>query len=240
MTSSPVADGSLVLETDAPLTNQTGGTSAPTISSTGTEAPTEIVILTPAIEGGTQNPTIAEGATITPTIVGETIAPTTAGLTSDPSLTPGGDSTLAPTVIDGNRTLAPSVGTNATPPETVEEFLTQKLTHDGSLETPGTPQNEAFTSLSTNFPNLVYPDNSAEITQIYALSTLFFATNGTNWRMREAWPGPNPVCGQVGVTDAWFGVMCNANGFVINLDLRENDLFGDLPSEIRGLTTLGK
>ena len=122
----------------------------------------------------------------------------------------------------------------------MEEFLTRTLTDDGSLTTPGTPQNDAYESLITNFPNLAVGVNDAEITQTYSLNTLFYSTNGTLWRMRDSWTGPDPVCGDVGVTDAWFGITCNAEGSIISLDLRENDLFGVLPSEIRALVSLGK
>lgn len=83
------------------------------------------------------------------------------------------------------------------------------------------------------------PDNEDEITQIYALNTIFFATNGTNWRVRDRWTGPTAVCGAE-PDNSWYGVTCNADSQVVEIDLEENDLFGQLPSEIRALVTLGK
>jgi hypothetical protein len=125
--------------------------------------------------------------------------------------------------------------------ETVEQFLQRTLTDDGSLTEPGTPQNDALIALETNFPDLSPSDGEEErrdITQIFSLNTIFFATNGTMWRLNTDWLGPAPLCGDGSGQQPWFGVFCDPEGNVVDLTIVENDLMGQLPSEIRGLSSL--
>ena len=102
----------------------------------------------------------------------------------------------------------------------------------------------AFTSLTTNFPSLD-PNNGqndqTQITQIYAFNTIYFSTDGPNWRNRDGWTGFSDPCFQ----PTWHGVICDSplEGSVaaaVELNLAANDLMGPLPSELRGLTSLRK
>jgi hypothetical protein len=114
-------------------------------------------------------------------------------------------------------------------------FLRETLTDDGSLDRKGTPQNEALMAIQANFPALNPddgPDVQEEITQMYALNTLYFSTSGSSWVDGTGWTGPTPTC-------EWPRVSCTGAS-VVQLDLSSNDLMGGLPSEIRGLTALGK
>ena len=142
--------------------------------------------------------------------------------------------TFAPTPEgDNSTTLSPSTG-NVTD-ETVVQFLTRTLTIDASLETPGTAQNDALTALETNFPDLDPVngvDDQRTITQVYSLNTLYFSMSGDSWMMNTNWLGPMTPC------DGWTGLICDDQLEIINLDLSANDLFGTLPSEIRGLSNL--
>lgn len=120
--------------------------------------------------------------------------------------------------------------------ETTLQLLERSLTQDGSISQAGTPQNQAFTALETSFPNLTPMNgNQKEIAQIYSLNTIYFSLNGTAWRIRTGWAGSTDPC----VEPLWFGVRC-ATGKVVELNLAANDLFGMLPSEIQGLSNLGK
>jgi hypothetical protein len=133
-------------------------------------------------------------------------------------------------------TSAPTVYTGAD--ETVEEFLARILTDDGALQRAGSPQAEALQSITTNFPDLDPnngPQDRTDITQTYALATLYYSTNGTDWAKKDGWPGPTPPCGDA----PWYGVVCDGSGKVVNVNLGANDLYGELPSEVRGLTNLG-
>lgn len=209
------------------------------------------------IPPGGETPTPSGDSADPPTFspsTGVPLPPTIAPATIDPAtIAPSGleiptNSTSSPTqtsVVPGETTPptdAP-VGEGTAPPtpesgETIAMFLTRTLTDDGSLEMPGTPQNQALQALESNFPGLALPGDQGEITQIYALNTLFYSTNGTNWRIQESWTGPTPVCGEMGITNEWFGVFCNEAGQVTDIMLNGNDLFGDIPSEIRGLPSL--
>jgi Leucine-rich repeat (LRR) protein len=124
----------------------------------------------------------------------------------------------------------------------VEAFLTRTLTTDGSLQTAGTPQNNALLSMTETFP-MLDPSAGAEeqnlISSIYALEVIYFSTSGDNWRDRTNWLGPTPPCGdETGASGTWFGVACDADLFVTDIELPENDLFGELTSEIKALTKL--
>ena len=190
----------------------------------------------PSASPGTSPPSSTTNApTSSPNGPGDTTAPTSAPVGGGTAPPDGGATTSPTTAPVGGATSAP------TPPlGSIAEFLAQTLTDDGSLETPGTPQNQALNTLEQNFPDLVLPANADEITQIYALNTLFYASNGTNWRQREAWTGPSTVCGEMGVADQWFGVECDTDDMVTEIMLVSNDLFGTIPSEIRGLQALRK
>ena len=63
-----------------------------------------------------------------------------------------------------------------------------------------------------------------------ALVALFQATNGTEWRENTNWLTPVPV-------DDWHGVVVKFD-FVMDLDLSENNLSGELPPELDQLTNL--
>jgi hypothetical protein len=122
--------------------------------------------------------------------------------------------------------------------DSLEEFLSQTLTDDGSLTEIGTPQNQAFVLLSTLNPELdpSDPTDQIEITERYALNTLYFATDPTNWKNSDLWATAGPPCGGTS-TERWHGLICDSSGLV-HILLPDNDLFGQLPSEIRGLIKL--
>ena len=261
-TVSPVSGTNSPVMFSSPPTSTPGGTLMPAGTGTippvglGTSSPTSAPVIgsqQPTGQGttvpiGTGLPTISSipssSGTAAPTVSpGGTLPPQGVG-TGNPTQTSVPDGTFAPTPSDG--TLAPStLGTQApVGMETVEEFLTRTLTDDGSIQISGTPQNLAFTSLTTNFPSLD-PNNGqndqTQITQIYAFNTIYFSTDGPNWRNRDGWAGSSDPCFQ----PTWHGVMCNSplEGSVataVELNLAANDLMGPLPSELRGLTSLRK
>ena len=136
-------------------------------------------------------------------------------------------------------TLAPSLSNQPTSMGvnlTLESFLNQTLTPDGSIAKTGTPQNKAFVALQKTNPELNpnNPRDQLEITQKYSLNTLYFATDGGNWSVSDSWTTSAAVC------SPWFGVTCLGSRVVVGLKLTSNDLMGNLPSEIRGLTSLSK
>ena len=72
---------------------------------------------------------------------------------------------------------------------------------------------------------------SIPVTERDALVAIYNATNGENWARRQNWLSTAPV-------GTWYGVTTNASGRVIELNLSENLLVGEIPSELGSLTNL--
>lgn len=70
-----------------------------------------------------------------------------------------------------------------------------------------------------------------ELENTYLLSVLYFATEGRAWFNSNVWASEEPYC-------SWWGVLCDENLDVIELDLDTNNLVGTLPAELGLLFTL--
>ena len=66
-----------------------------------------------------------------------------------------------------------------------------------------------------------------------ALTAIYNATGGANWRRDDNWLSDKPI-------DEWHGVHADDDGLVLVLDLAENELNGEIPSEIGDLANLEK
>ncbi len=64
-----------------------------------------------------------------------------------------------------------------------------------------------------------------------ALSTFYYATNGPDWTNSDSWLTDTPV-------GDWYGVVTDDEGRVVELNLRENELSGEIPPELDSLTNL--
>ena len=64
-----------------------------------------------------------------------------------------------------------------------------------------------------------------------ALAVLHNATDGPNWNINTNWLSDRPI-------GEWHGVTTNSNGRVIKLELFSNQLTGEIPPELGGLTSL--
>ena len=64
-----------------------------------------------------------------------------------------------------------------------------------------------------------------------ALAALYNATNGSSWRDDTNWVSSRPL-------GEWHGVSTDADGRVTELDLRDNQLSGSIPSELGNLANL--
>jgi hypothetical protein len=218
-----------ITQTSAP-TGSGPGTQAPTGAPSGAGVPVESAVPSQQPSPGTIAPTPVDSGTgtLSPTaspVDGGTVAPTGS---SEP--------TQAPTTF----TQAPSLSSQPTlgPTEklTLESFLFQTLTDDGTLTAQDTPQNLALLRLEETNPDLdpnVLADQ-VEITQKYALNVLYYTTEGESWVNSTDWTTASPTCD-------WFGIECDATDRirVVDVNLAENDLVGLIPSEIRGLGDLG-
>ena len=164
----------------------------------------------------------------------------TATFSPAPFDTPSPGVTSQPTPMQGTSAPSPAQTSPPTPSsETVEEFITRTLTDDGSLQTVGSPQNLALGYFTTNYPAITQVDSETVqdlVSTVYSLAVIYYSTGGDIWRDNTGWVGPAPPCGIQGATP-WFGVTCT-NSIVESLTLPDNDLVGQLPSELRGLATL--
>ena len=66
---------------------------------------------------------------------------------------------------------------------------------------------------------------------LYALESLYNATNGPSWENSENWLTNAPL-------DEWHGVTVDCDGSVIGLDLSANGLTGQIPGELSGIADL--
>ena len=65
--------------------------------------------------------------------------------------------------------------------------------------------------------------------EIESLKTIFEETNGENWRNHAGWMDETVDFCQ------WYGVSCNEKGFIIGIDLRDNNLKGPFPLYTRSI-----
>ncbi|MGK3733858.1 MAG: hypothetical protein ACI8RD_000762 [Bacillariaceae sp.] len=92
--------------------------------------------------------------------------------------------------------------------DSVEEVMSilEPLVEEPSLLTdPTTPEGKAFEIVSTE-QNLSVQD----VVIKYALLTLYFATDGENWKNNDGW-----VSSQSTDTCSWYGIFCDGNGDVL-------------------------
>jgi len=130
--------------------------------------------------------------------------------------------------------------------EAVLNYLDQNgITSMKDLITPGQPQYLAANWMADVDP-LQYDTSDDRFVQRYALATFYFAMGGNNWTHTRNFLTAQDECAWAHDEhiDAWvgqafdMGVTCNANLQVRNLFVPENNLHGEIPSELRHLTNL--
>ena len=68
-------------------------------------------------------------------------------------------------------------------------------------------------------------------TEREALMDLYNSTNGASWVNNTNWGSDKPV-------SEWFGIQCNADGTIWDIDLRQNNLQGTIPASIGNFVNL--
>ena len=122
------------------------------------------------------------------------------------------------------------------PTNTPEPTATPTATpYPTATPTPTNTPSPTPTPLST--PTAV-PTTTSELaatpirdTDREALVAIYDATNGEFWARRQNWMSNAPI-------GTWHGVTTNANGRVTELILSENQLVGEIPSELGSLASL--
>jgi len=94
------------------------------------------------------------------------------------------------------------------------------------------PRNMALLSMAdTTLSFNTSAETTPNLLERFALTTLYFSTNGNDWYYTSLWLSRTIHC-------AWHGINCDGVGRVIDIDLNVNNLFGSLPSELALLTDL--
>ena len=66
-------------------------------------------------------------------------------------------------------------------------------------------------------------DREADILPRFALATIYYAMGGNTWTNSTNWLTNTPIC------EGWFGVDCDNQGNMVELDLGSNNLKGEIP-----------
>lgn len=143
-----------------------------------------------------------------------TPAPTTAAPSNMPSFAPTFQSNNTELFTILNSVTLSDVPIRSNYNITIEERAAQWLVHDISRGWSG---------------------SLIRLIQRYALATIWFSLNGTTqWRNNTGWVTGVDEC-------TWFGVTCDDNNTAINqIDLKNNELHGELPTDIGLLNGLIK
>ncbi len=101
---------------------------------------------------------------------------------------------------------------------------------DGSkaLANPSSPQRAAFEWLRSPVNAEISSDE--RLLQRYALASLFYATGGDQWKTSVSWLSQEDEC--FWYTTSTSGMLCDSNGNMVEIHLRNNNLEGSLPMEL--------
>jgi uncharacterized delta-60 repeat protein len=220
-------------------------------------SPTPTVMMSSAIIG---SPTVASGTTsVTPGEVCTGIPPCSYSIFPTNEFYPSGGgggsvSVIAPAGCNwtsvsndawiirtsgasgsGNGTVDYLVAINPGPPRTGTMTIaghTVTINQDG-LDSDGDGYSDAREVALGTDPNdpFSYPTTYVPDAEFFALIDLYNSTNGTGWTNKTNW-----LSTTVSECD-WFGVTCSDN-HVWQIDLRNNNLSGTIPSSISALTSL--
>ena len=168
----------------------------------------------PSKAGETFGPTVTPSPTLTAPSPGPSNEPTTAA-----------PFTQAPSPVPSIGTAFPSITPSTAAPSQAVSIMSkiQLVSDPAALADPTSPQARAVdwilntdqTGLTANSPNLY---------QRYALATLYFGLDGSNWD--TPWDADTATENEC----TWFGIDCNADDQVTNIDLSKcNETFENVP-----------
>ncbi|AYQ33906.1 3-coathanger stack domain-containing protein [Runella sp. SP2] len=113
---------------------------------------------------------------------------------------------------------------------------TSNTDYYAKCEFTGTNGISCLSSASNNVTITTEEDpNPNARSAIDILTTLYYATDGPNWKNKTGWLQNNDPC-------SWYGVNCRTNSYnikeVVSIELRNNNLKGIIPSNIGNLYSL--
>ena len=121
----------------------------------------------------------------------------------------------------------------------LREFLSDISSHDNGdvFDNDSSAQFQALEWLSED-PKLSEYSGFKKM-QRYVMATVYYSTNGDNWKESGSWLTSADEC-------EWFSGLsstqdpCDSSGKLTNLDLRSNDLSGEIPPELHLLADLNR
>eukprot|EP00581_Thalassiosira_minuscula_P006159 CAMPEP_0183742858 /NCGR_PEP_ID=MMETSP0737-20130205/64913_1 /TAXON_ID=385413 /ORGANISM="Thalassiosira miniscula, Strain CCMP1093" /LENGTH=1801 /DNA_ID=CAMNT_0025978453 /DNA_START=236 /DNA_END=5644 /DNA_ORIENTATION=- len=99
-----------------------------------------------------------------------------------------------------------------------------------ALMDSSSPQFRAYTWLVEDSDSQAYTDE--RLFQRYALATLYFATDGANWKISDNWVSNKHECEWHGVSGCTGSYGDRGFNSVISIELKDNQLRGSIPPEI--------
>ena len=93
------------------------------------------------------------------------------------------------------------------------------------------PDDERFRDWLGGLASHDGPGAQCSLTSREILETLYYATDGPNWKRNDNWLTNEPL-------GSWHGVAADTTGVVLRLDLPENGLAGEIPAEIGRFSAL--
>ena len=151
--------------------------------------------------------------------------------TPNPTDTPAPTNTPEPTATPTATpypTATPTPTNTPSPTPTATPYPTATPTPTYTPSPTATPSSTP-TALPTATPELTA--TPIRDTDREALVAIYNATNGEFWARRQNWLSNAPI-------GTWYGVTANASGRVAELNLSENQLAGEIPSELGNLASL--
>ena len=212
----------------------------------------EVTTNAPSSNSPSESPTTSAPSTspterpsISPIVLGTPTKSPVISPTSTPSISPTDKLTLEPTYEPSHLpTLPPSPPPTHTPsssPIDKLEILSAELkiaSPDSTvdLDDVGSIQYRAMDWLVDNVDYDTY--TSSQKVQRWALATFYRSKNGGDWVDNGGWLEDDDTGDDE--CASWYGVVCNANGLVTEINLSMNNVGGEIPREIALLEKLGE
>jgi len=128
----------------------------------------------------------------------------------------------------------PAFPSSMAPPTALVDLLASASFDEGSaLQTPSTPQNNAWNWLESNINISSYSDKTK--IQRYVLATFYYSAGGDDWSNKDGWLSDNDECDWYSSTQ--WGSLCSSSSGIRVLDMKSNNLKGTIPEELALLSS---
>lgn len=227
----PTATPSMIPSTTPSATPSSSPSATPSASPSATPTATPS-----AIPSGTPSTIPSSSPSITPSVTPSSLP------SADPSSVPTAMPSVAPTDMPS---AIPSVTPSSTPstmpsmsPTSVPSMTPSMDPSSSPSETPSMIPSSTPSDFPSSTPSSA-PTSCDAFVSSYACSgsdecalyDFFVGLNGCDWSLSTNWLMTNDVC-------TWYGISCDSNDEVYQINLSDNGLVGTIPTSIGDLTSL--